>query len=136
MQTANYGNSTSGNQVKLFDTITDSNFMLYAAQNYYNPTCIDVEEFEEDLKRFKYIKRLITRYSDTGVLSTNLILNHLIIITNVFGVEPALRMLEFKMQREQFAFIKPFLIHLRAIENDKYTGIPMDKTIVEALRNI
>lgn len=110
--------------------------MLYAAQNYYNPTCIDVEEFEEDLKRFKYIKRLITRYNDTGTLSTNLILNHLVIIFNVFGIESGLRMLEFKMQEEQFTFIKPFLVHLRAIENDKYTGIPMDKTVVEALRKI
>jgi len=122
--------------MKLFEKLTESNFMLYAAQNYYNPTCIDVEEFEEDLKRFKYIKRLITRYNDTGTLSTNLILNHLVIIFNVFGIEAGLRMLEFKMQEDQFTFIKPFLIHLRAIKNDKYTGIPMDKTVVEALRTI
>ena len=70
-----------GYRVKLFETITDSNFQLYAAQNYYNPACIDIEEFEEDLKRFKYIKRLITRYTETRVLSTNLILNHLIVIS-------------------------------------------------------
>lgn len=122
--------------MKLFETLNESNFTLFAAQNYYNPTCIDVQEFEEDLKRFKYIKRLITRYNDTGTLSTNLILNHLVIIFNVFGIEAGLRMLEFKMQEEQFTFIKPFLVHLRAIKNDKYTGIPMDKTVVEALRKI
>lgn len=122
--------------MKLFETITDSNFQLYAAQNYYNPACIDIEEFEEDLKRFKYIKRLITRYTETRVLSTNLILNHLIIIFNVFGNEAGLRLLEYKLEEHQFAFIKPFLIYLRVIENDKYTGIAMDKNIVEALRNI
>jgi|DEB0MinimDraft_6_1074348.scaffolds.fasta_scaffold33285_2 hypothetical protein len=122
--------------MKLFETLNNKNFELYAAQNYYNPNCIDVEEFEEDIKRFKYLKRLITRYTETGVLSVNLILNHLIIIFNVFGYEAGLRMIEYKFKAEQFKFIKPFLIHLKVIENDKYTGIPMDKNVIEALRNI
>jgi hypothetical protein len=122
--------------MKLFETLNSKNFELYAAQNYYNPNCIDVEEFEEDIKRFKYLKRLITRYTETGVLSVNLILNHLIIIFNVFGYEAGLRMIEYKFKAEQFKFIKPFLIHLKVIENDKYTGIPMDKNVIEALRNI
>ena len=122
--------------MKIFETLDESNFELYAAQNYYNPTCIDIVEFEEDIKRFKYLKRLITRYTETNVLSTNLILNHLIIIFNVFGYEAGLRMIEYKFEKSQFAFIKPFLIHLKVIENDKYTGIPMDKNVVEALRKI
>ena len=129
-------NSGALTNMKIFTTINDSNFQLYAARNYYNPVCIDVVEFEEDLKRFKYIKRLITRYSETQVLSTNLILNHLIIIFNVFGSEPGLRLLEYKLHDDQYTFIKPFLIYLKIINNDKYTGIPMDKTVVEALRKI
>lgn len=122
--------------MKLFETLNNKNFELYAARNYYNPNCIDVEEFEEDIKRFKYLKRLITRYTETNTLSVNLILNHLIVIFNVFGYEAGLRMIEFKFKVEQLQFIKPFLIHLKVIENDKYTGIPMDKNVVEALRKI
>jgi len=122
--------------MKLLEKINEDNFVFYAIKNYYNPTCIDLEEFNEDLKRFKYIKRLITRYVEKQALSTNLILNHLIIIFNVFGQQAGLQMLEFKLNPEQFSFIKPFLIHLKVIENDKYTGTPMDKNVVQALRNI
>ena len=122
--------------MKLLEKINEDNFAFYAIKNYYNPTCIDLEEFNEDLKRFKYIKRLITRYVEKQALSTNLILNHLIIIFNVFGQQAGLQMLEFKLNPEQFSFIKPFLIHLKVIENDKYTGTPMDKNVVQALRNI
>ena len=123
--------------MKVFETLNDGNFMLYAAQNYYNPTCIDVEEFDEDLKRFKYIKRLLTRYKTTGELSCNLILNHLIVIFNVFGIPSGLKMLEFKIDNpNDWPTIKPFLVYLKAIENDKYTGITMDQNVVESLRNI
>lgn len=123
--------------MKLFETLTSENFQLYAAQNYYNPNCIDIEEFNEDLKRFKYVKRLITRYLETKNLSTNLILNHLVIILNVFGINAGLKMIEFKLITEEtLPIIKPFLIYLRAIENDKYTGIEMDSNVIEDLRKI
>lgn len=123
--------------MKLFETINDSNFMLYAAKNYYNPTCIDIEEFNEDLKRFKYIKRLLTRYYSSSELSCNLILNHLIVIFNVFGIEAGLRMLEFRLFTEKsLPVLKPFLIHLKAIKNDKYTGVTMDQHVVQSLRKI
>lgn len=121
----------------LFNELNDGNFLLFAAKNYYNPTCIDAEEFYEDLNRFKYIKRLITRYKDDGRLSINLLLNHFVVIFNVFGVDAGLRMIEFKLIDDSNAhIIKPFLVFLRAIENDKYIGIEMDKRIVEELRNI
>lgn len=123
--------------MKLFDDITEDNFVLYGAKHYYNPTCIDADEFYTDLKRFKYIKRLITRYNETGDLAVNLILNHMVVIFNVFGVEAGLRMLEFKVLSEaNLTLLKPFLIYLNIIENDKYTGTTMDSTIVEKLRNI
>jgi hypothetical protein len=123
--------------MKLFENIDDSNFMLYAARNYHNPTCIDAEEFHEDLKRFKYIKRLLTRYKDTDLLSVNLILNHLIVIFNVFGYEAGLRLLEYKLPSDiSWSVIKPFLIYLKVIENDKYTGIPMNDDVIQALRKI
>ena len=123
--------------MQLFDELNEENFVLFAARNYYSPRCIDAEEFYEDLKRFKYIKRLITRYNDNGNPPVNLLLNHLIVIFNVFGVDAGLRMLEFKIQSEDdWSIIKPFLIYLRHIENTKYASTPMDPRIVEELRKI
>lgn len=123
--------------MKLFETLDDDNFVLYAAKSYYNPTCIDAEEFYQDLKRFKYIKKLITKYLDTGHLSTNLLLNHFVVIFNVFGIESGLRMLEFKLINESnIHVIKPFLIYLKIITNDKYIGISMDKNVIEELRKV
>ena len=121
----------------LFEEITEDNFLLFAAKYYYNPRCLDAEEFYEDINRFKYLKRLIKRYQDGGKLSVNLILNHIVVIFNVFGIDAGLKMLEFKCpQKEDMTVIKPFLIYLNAITNDKYTGIPMDNYVVEELRKI
>lgn len=123
--------------MKLFETLNDESFILYAMQNYYNPACIDAEEFYQDLKRFKYLKRLLSRYADTGELATNLILNHLIIILNVFGHEGGFRMIEYKLITDKnISILKPFLIYLKAIPNDRYTNIEMNKTAVESLRKI
>lgn len=116
--------------------LTKDNLTIYAAQNYINPKCIDSEEFFEDLKKFKYVKRLLNRYRDTGVLSERLILNHLIVIFNVFGHEAGLNILELKVELDQWGTLKPFLIFLKAIKNTEYTNIEMDKSVVEALRNI
>lgn len=120
----------------LFDELDEKNFFLYAAKNYYSPRCIDAEEFYEDIKRFKYLKRLIKRYQIGGKLSVNLILNHLVVIFNVFGVEAGLKMLEHKLSGDQLPVVKPCLLYLKAITNDKYTGIEMDNTVVEELRKI
>jgi hypothetical protein len=122
--------------MKLFETLTDENFLLYAARNYYKPNVIDAEEFYDDLKRFKYLKRLFYRYANDGQLSERLILNHLIVIFNVFDIEPSLKMLEFQIKPDYWPMLKPFLIFLRHIKNDQYTEIPMDKTVVERLRKI
>ena len=116
--------------------LTKDYLLVYAAQNYYNPKCIDTEDFLEDLKRFKYIKRLLNRYRDSGVLSERLILNHLIIIFNVFDIEAGLNILELKLEVEYWPVIKPFLIFLKTIKNDEYTNIDMDKNVVEKLREI
>ena len=116
--------------------LTEENLFIYAAKHYYNPRYIDAEEFQEDLKRFKYIKRLLNRYEETGKLSERLILNHLIVVFNVFGIEAGLKILEFKLEEKHWPQIKPFLIYLRYIRNDQYTNISMDKLVVEALRNL
>lgn len=116
--------------------LTEENLELYAAKHYYNPKFIDVEEFRDDLKRFKYLKRLLNRYEETGDLSERLILNHLIVVFNAFGIEAALEILELKMNKTHWPILKPFLIFLRYIRNDQYTKVAMDPVIVEALRKI
>ena len=122
--------------MKLFNELNEETFMLYAIKNYYNPKCIDVEEFYEDLNRFKYVKRLVNRYLDGGKLSERLILNHLIVIFNAFDIEASLKLLEYKLDDRHWSVIKPFLVFLRHIKNDQNTGISMDEKVVEALRKI
>lgn len=122
--------------MKVFDEVNEDNFVLFAARHYYNPRCIDVEEFYEDINRFKYVKRLLNRYLETGKLSERLILNHLIVIFNAFDIDPALHMLEFKLDDKHWPVVKPFLIFLRHIRNDQYVEVEMDKTVIEALRKI
>ena len=119
-----------------FKELTEKNLLLYAAKHYSNPTFSDIEDFHEDLKRFKYIKRLLNRYIETDELSERLILNHLIVIFNMFGIEAALNILDLKLENKHWPVMKPFLIFLNYIKNDQYTGITMDPTVVEALRKI
>jgi len=119
-----------------FKELTEKNLLLYAAKHYSNPTFSDIEDFHEDLKRFKYIKRLLNRYLETDDLSERLILNHLIVIFNMFGIEAALNILDLKLEEKHWPIVKPFLIFLKYIKNDQYTGITMDPTVVETLRKI
>lgn len=116
--------------------LNDSNILLYAAKHYYNPTFSDIEEFNEDLKRFKYIKRLINRYLDQDNLGDRLLMNHIIVVFNVFGIEPALNILRVKLDERHWPVIKPFLLFLNYIKNDQLTGVKMDQRVVEVLRKI
>ena len=109
---------------------------MFAARNYYNPRSTHIEEFYEDLKRFVYIKRLINKYEDTGRLSERLILNHLIVAFNVFGIEASLKILDLKINERQMPIVKPFLVFLKYITPDQYTGIKMDPYVVQELRKI
>ena len=122
--------------MKIFDTLTRKNFELYAAQNYNNPECIDVEEFKEDLARFKYLKRLLRRYELTEDLQIRLILNHIIVLYNVFGIEAANKMIWYKIEPEHWTYIKPFLVFLNYLPVDEKVDIPLDPLIVDILRKI
>lgn len=116
--------------------LTEKNVYLFAAHHYYNPTGTSTDEFEEDLKRFKYIKRLVNRYLETGILSERLIMNHLIVICNVFGIEPGIKILGLKMEGKHWPVLKPFLLYLKYLKEDEFTNIPMDPNVVEVLRKI
>lgn len=122
--------------MKIFDKLTARNFELFAAQHYNNPEATDVEEFKEDLSRFKYLKRLLKRYEMAGDLQERLILNHLIVIYNVFGIEAADRMVWFKINEEHYSYIKPFLIFLNYLKEDDKIEIGINAEIVEKLRKI
>ena len=120
----------------VFNELTEDNLFLYAAKHYRNPQFTDIEEFYEDLKRFKYIKRLLNRYIESGELSERLILNHIIVIFNSFGIEASLNMLDLKLEERHWPVIKPFLIYLKYIKDDQYTGIKMDDNAINILRKI
>lgn len=126
--------------------INETNFILYAAKHYNNPDCFDTEEFLTDLKRFKYIKRLFNKYKETGDLRERLILNHIIIIYNVFGIVPATKMLFFRLDGN-YDCLKPFLEFLGYLPKKVYdigitrstiicSDIIGDIKIEEALRKI
>lgn len=129
----------------MIDKLTDSNFIMYAMKHYDNPQCCSIDEFNEDINRFKYIKKLITRYVETGDLKERLILNHLIVLNNVFGAGPLVRMIFLKLDRH-LIHIKPFLVMLNILPERVYgiksevaidtDTIGMDPVIINALRSL
>ena len=119
-----------------FDSLTEDNFTLYAAKNYNNPQCLDVEEFNDDLARFKYIKRLLRKYRQTGEIQERLVLNHLIILYNVFGIEAANRMVFYKLEEELWPAVKTFLVFLSYLPENERVEVPLDMTIANILRKI
>jgi len=96
----------------MIENLTDKNISSYMIQSYDNPQCVDIEEFEDDVKIPKYIKRLINRYSSVGELKERLILNHIILFYNVFEQEAATRILFFRMDLQDYPILKTFLIYL------------------------
>ena len=95
----------------IFNELNEDNFLLFAIKNYENPQAVTKEDFDKDLNHFKYIKRLLKRYKKSGELKTHLILNHFIILYNVFG-EATTPMLFFKIERELWYPLKSFIIFL------------------------
>ena len=122
--------------MKIFDELNRKNFEMFASQNYNNPECLDVEEFKEDLARFKYLKRLLRRYELTEDLQHRVILNHLIVLYNVFGIPAANKMIWYKIEPEHWTYIKPFLVFLNYLPIDEKIEVPLDPYIVDVLRKI
>ena len=113
-----------------FKELNDKNLFLYAVKHYRSNKLADADEFNQDLKRFKYIKRLTNRYIENGELAERLILNHLIVVFNAFGIEAGLNILQLKLDDKHWPVIKPILIFLKYITNDHFTNISIDKTEV------
>ena len=125
-----------------FDDLTNDNILLYAAKAYDKPNCI-MSEFKEDMKRFNYLKRLFKRYRKVGELREQLVLNHLVVICNVFGPEVATRILFFKISKDDYSALKTYLLFLSCMP-ERVKGIkghdiisseiPVDMTIADILR--
>ena len=119
--------------------ITEENYMLFAMKVYENPQCKSVQEFHEDMNRIKYLKRLFKKYKSTGVLRERLILNHIIILYNVFGIQAATRILFTRLDKELHPILKTFLVFLHMfpdkIPETDLVSIPLDKRITDRLRN-
>lgn len=125
--------------------LNDSNFLLYSAANYTNQ-CYDTEEFYDDLKRFKYLKRLFSRYKYRQELKERLILNHLITLYNVFNYEAATRMLFYRVSEDNWPILKTFLIYMMRMPDEvenigdytliKSTDIGVDLNVAKILREL
>ena len=120
----------------MYEKITPQNVIMYAIKNYDNPQCEGEKEFEDDLKRFKYIKRLLRRYYDTGVLKERLLLNHLIVLNNVFSAEAATTLLLYKIQPTYWPALKSFLIFLNSIKPGELEDIQPNIKVLEILGKI
>lgn len=121
--------------------LTEDNFLTYAMHHYDNSQCYSLEEFNDDLKRFLYLKKLFSRYKHECDLKENLILNHLIVIYNIFG-DSATNMLFFKIEEEYWDTLVTFLIFLNRMPEDipqygiKLSEIKLDDYIIQTLRKI
>jgi len=121
------------------EPLNDDNYMMICMKVYDNPQCKGIEEFHEDLDRVKYLKRLFKKYLNSGALRERLILNHLIILHNVFG-QISVRLLFHKLEKEIHSPLKTFLIYLNylpdRIPEVDLVDIPIDQKIAETLRGI
>ena len=120
----------------MFEKITPDNVLMYAIKNYTNPHCEGEKEFEDDLKRFKYIKRLLRKYYDTGVLKERLLLNHIIVLNNVFGPDACATLLLYKIQEEYWPVLKAFLLFLNILRDDELQHITQDESVEKILKEL
>ena len=117
----------------IFNELNDENFILFAIKNYENPQAVTKEDFDKDLNHFKYIKRLLKRYKNTGVLKSHLLLNHFIILFNIFG-EATVPLLFYKIDKELWPTMKSFLLFLNRLPATPKCYIHDIKTDLECFK--
>ncbi len=122
----------------IFTELTEDNFLLFAIKNYENPQAVTKDDFDKDLNHFKYIKRLLKRYRNTGELKTHLLLNHFIILYNIFG-EAATPMLFFKIEKDLWSVMKTFIIFLNRLPSYPkcvFHDVPVDLDCLKQLNQV
>ena len=123
------------------EKLNEGNFLVYAMHHYDNPQCHSLQEFEEDIKKFLYLKKLLSRYKNNGELRERLILNHIIVLYNIFG-ESATRMLFYKIDASCWDTLVTFLVYLDRMPetiaefNIVLSDVILDETIISTLRKI
>ena len=119
-----------------FSTLTPENINMFAIKHYDNPLCVDEKEFLDDMKRFKYLKRLFRKYDTSKDLKMRLIINHIIVLANVFGVDAATTLLFFKIEKNHWPLLKTFLVFLGYMPENDLIDIPIIHTIMGKLGQI
>ena len=119
-----------------FQKLTPDNIMMFAIKHYDNPSCVDKKEFLDDMKRFKYLKRLFRKYDTSKALKIRLILNHIIVLANVFGVDASSTLLFFKIDRKHWPILKTFLVYLHYMPENDMKDIATDVKVLKELRDI
>jgi nitroreductase len=128
----------------MVDSLTEQNYIRYAMNHYDNPQCKGVSEFEEDMARLIYLKRLFRKYRKTGVLRERLILNHMIVFCNVMGLEAGVRLLFFRIDPDLHYILRTFLVYLGYLPEGQpkfklevdVVPIVLDMKIIDRLRSI
>jgi len=119
-----------------FHKLTLDNIMMFAMKHYDNPSCVDDKEFLDDMKRFKYLKRLFRKYDTSKILKIRLILNHIIVLANVFGVDASSTLLFFKIDKKHWPILKTFLIYLSYMPENDMKDVATDLKVLKELREI
>ena len=119
-----------------FSKLTAENINMFAMKHYDNPTCIDEKEFLDDMKRFKYLKRLFRKYDTSKELKTRLILNHIIVLNNVFGVDASTTLLFFKIEKQHWSILKTFLVYLHTMPEQDLVDVPLNTKVMGELLRI
>jgi hypothetical protein len=125
----------------MLEKLTENNFLVYAMHHYDNPQCHSLDEFEEDLKKILYLKKLLSRYKNNGELRERLILNHIIVLYNIFG-EAATNMLFYKIEKSNWDVLITFLVYLERMPETipqygiQLSQVQLDERVIATLRNI
>jgi len=120
----------------MFEKLTNDNITMFAIKHYDNPQCEGESEFHDDMKRFKYIKRLLRKYQDSGELKERLILNHLIVVFNVFGAEAGSTLLLFKLEPEFWSILKTFMVFLNMLPDGELEELDEVEEIKKVLEKV
>ena len=120
----------------MFEKLTNDNITMFAIKHYDNPQCEGEVEFHDDMKRFKYIKRLLRKYQDSGELKERLILNHLIVVFNVFGAEAGSTLLLFKLEPEFWGVLKTFMVFLNMLPEGELEEVDEVEEIKRVLEKV
>tara|TARA_B110000285_G_scaffold21877_1_gene21151 strand:+ start:541 stop:909 length:369 start_codon:yes stop_codon:yes gene_type:complete len=119
-----------------FKILTHETIDLFAQKNYNNPSDVNREEFDDDMKRFKYLKRLFRKYDMSKEFKARLIINHIIVLANMFGIDASTTLLFFKIDKEHWSILKTILIFLNYMPEEELIDIEIDQNVMEKLKRI